>query len=241
MYNEFSNVYDRLVFDIDYENHSRIIKENVDFKESMNILEIGIGTGNMTKYFIENSKEYFGLDPSVEMLEIASNKLIGYSNVKYLNIGIEDLETNEYFDFAFSTLDTINYLKDLETVKKSFENVYNSLKHGSYFSFDVNSLDKIENVLGDNSYVYEYENIFYTWQNEYDFENKEVDMILDFFVEEEGVYKRITEYQHQKYYSPDILKEMLSEIGFNNFKIKDFDTGEEIEEFTQRILITCQK
>lgn len=241
MYNEFSNVYDRLVFDIDYEYHSRIIKENVDFKESMNILEIGIGTGNMTKYFIENSKEYFGLDPSVEMLEIASNKLIDYSNVKYLNIGIEDLETNEYFDFAFSTLDTINYLKDLETVKKSFENIYNSLKHGSYFSFDVNSLDKIENVLGDNSYVYEYENIFYTWQNEYDFENKEVDMILDFFVEEEGIYKRITEYQHQKYYSPDILKEMLSEIGFNNFKLKDFDTGEDIEEFTQRILITCQK
>lgn len=241
MYNEFSNVYDRLVFDIDYENHSRIIKENVDFKESMNILEIGIGTGNMTKYFIENSKEYFGLDPSVEMLEIASNKLIDYSNIRYLNIGIEDLENKDYFDFAFSTLDTINYLKDYGTVKKSFENIYNSLKHGSYFSFDVNSLDKIENVLGDNSYVYEYENIFYTWQNEYDFENKEVDMILDFFVEEEGVYKRITEYQHQKYYSPDILKEMLSEIGFNNFKIKDFDTGEDIEEFTQRILITCQK
>ena len=241
MYNEFSNVYDRLVFDIDYENHSRIIKENVDLKENMNILEIGIGTGNMTKYFIENSKEYFGLDPSVEMLEIASNKLIDYSNIRYLNIGIEDLDSKDYFDFAFSTLDTINYLKDLETVKKSFENIYNSLKHGSYFSFDVNSLDKIENVLGDNSYVYEYENIFYTWQNEYDFENKEVDMILDFFVEEEGMYKRITEYQHQKYYSPDILKEMLSEIGFDNFKIKDFDTGEDIEDFTQRILITCQK
>lgn len=241
MYNEFSNVYDRLVFDIDYENHSRIIKENVDYKEDMNILEIGIGTGNMTKYFIEDSKEYFGLDPSVEMLEIASNKLIEYSNIKYLNIGIEDLKMNEYFDFAFSTLDTINYLKDLEIVKKSFENIYNSLKIGSYLSFDINSLDKIENVLGDNSYVYEYENIFYTWQNEYDYENREVDMILDFFVEEEGMYKRITEYQHQKYYSPEILQEMLTEIGFRNFRIKDFDTGEELGEFTQRILITCQK
>ena len=241
MYNEFSNVYDRLVFDIDYENHSRIIKENVDYKEDMNILEIGIGTGNMTKYFIEDSKEYFGLDPSVEMLEIASNKLIEHSNIKYLNIGIEDLETNEYFDFAFSTLDTINYLKDFETVKKSFENIYNSLKSGSYLSFDINSLDKIENVLRDNSYVYEYENIFYTWQNEYDYENREVDMILDFFVEEEGVYKRITEYQHQKYYSPEILQDMLSEIGFRNFRIKDFDTGVDVEEFTQRILITCQK
>ncbi|MEJ8751335.1 class I SAM-dependent methyltransferase [Lagierella sp. ICN-221743] len=241
MYNEFSSIYDKLVFDIDYENHSRIIKENVDFKENMNILEIGIGTGNMTKYFIGNSKEYFGLDPSVEMLEIASNKLIDYSNIRYLNIGIEELEIKDYFDFAFSTLDTINYLKDYETVKKSFENVYDSLKHGSYFSFDVNSLDKIENVLGDNSYVYEYENIFYTWQNEYDYENKEVDMILDFFVEEEGAYNRITEYQHQKYYSTEILKEMLKEIGFSNFKIKDFDTGKDIEEYTQRILITCQK
>lgn len=241
MYNEFSNVYDRLVFDIDYENYSEIIKQNIDFKENMSILEIGIGTGNMTKYFIENSKEYFGIDPSAEMLEIASNKLIEYSNVKYLNIGIEDLEVNEYFDFAFSTLDTINYLKDYGTVKKSFENVYNSLKYGSYFSFDINSLDKIENVLGDNSYVYEYKNIFYTWQNEYDYESKEVDMTLDFFVEEDGRYNRITEYQHQKYYSPKILKEMLAEIGFKNIIIKDFDTGEEIEEFTQRILIVCQK
>lgn len=241
MYNEFSSVYDRLVFDIDYENHSRIIKENVDFKENMNILEIGIGTGNMTKYFIENSKEYFGLDPSVEMLEIASNKLIDNSNIKYLNIGIEELDIKEYFDFAFSTLDTINYLKDFEIVRKSFENVYNSLKEGSFFSFDINSLEKIENVLGDNSYVYEYENIFYTWQNEYDYENKEVDMILDFFVKEDGSYKRITEYQHQKYFSPEILKEILTEIGFKNFQIKDFDTGKNLEEYTQRILITCQK
>ncbi len=182
MYQDFAKIYDKLVYDIDYKNYSNIIKNNTNFRKDLRILEIGMGTGNMTKYFIDSSKEYFGLDPSIEMLEIASSKLMEYKNLRYLNIGVEELDFKNYFDFAFSTLDTINYIYDLEKIKDSFSRVYDSLKVGGYFTFDINSLDKIARVFGNNSYIYEYENIFYTWQNYYDSENKRVEMILDFLL-----------------------------------------------------------
>ncbi|WP_300409704.1 class I SAM-dependent methyltransferase [Lagierella sp.] len=241
MYQEFARIYDKLVFDIDYKKYSDIIKSNISYKTGLRILEIGMGTGNMTKYFIDSSKEYYGLDPSVEMLEVASSKLNEFKNLRYLNIGIEELEMDNYFDLAFSTLDTMNYILDIKMLNESFKRVYNSLKPGGYFTFDINSLDKIERVLGNNSYIYEYENIFYTWQNYYDDKEQKVEMILDFFIKERDRYIRITEEQIQKYHSPEELSKTLEEIGYNIIKIVDFDTGKDVKSTSQRILLICQK
>ncbi|MDO5018269.1 MAG: methyltransferase domain-containing protein [Lagierella massiliensis] len=241
MYEDFAKIYDRLTFDIDYENYQDIIKQNIKLKKGSNILEIGIGTGNMTKYFIDYAYKYLGLDPSSKMLEIASNKLSNNSNLTLLNIGIEELNYSEYFDFAFTTLDTINYLDSLELLKKSFTNVYNSLKKGAFFSFDLNSLNKIEKVLGNNCYIYEYENIFYTWQNFYDPILRKVNMVLDFFIQNDGKYERITEEQIQTYYSDEIIKKILEDIGFKNIIVKDLDTGQGVNQTSQRILIVSQK
>ncbi|MDL2311086.1 class I SAM-dependent methyltransferase, partial [Peptostreptococcaceae bacterium OttesenSCG-928-C18] len=45
-----------------------------------NILEIGIGTGNLTKKLDYDYEEYYGVDLSNEMLEIASNNLSNMRN-----------------------------------------------------------------------------------------------------------------------------------------------------------------
>lgn len=95
-------------------------------------------------------------------------------------------------------------------------------------------------IFGSNCYVYEYEDIFYTWDNFY--EDDLVDMHLNFFVENEnGSYDRIYEYQQERVYSIEEIKNMVSKSGFEEIKIYDEDDFSSIKEDSQRILISAVK
>lgn len=243
MYNEFSEIYDKLVFDIDYEFYSEILKKEISLAgiSPYRVLEIGIGTGRLTEYLIDGSKEYYGIDISSEMLEQTSSKFHNKDNLKLICGNIVDFKLEGYFDFAFTTLDTINYILEPSDLEKAFENIYDSLKDNSLFIFDINSENKLRDILGNNTYVYEYENIFYTWQSFLDEEVDIVDFVLDFFIEENGKYRRIIEEQSEKIYSTDFILSILDKIGFKNIKFKDFDTDDNIDEDTQRILFVASK
>ncbi|HHX70275.1 MAG: methyltransferase domain-containing protein [Miniphocaeibacter sp.] len=243
MYSDFAEIYNKLVFDIDYDFYYNTIKIELNKYNIIprNILEIGIGTGNLTKRMNFETDSYIGIDLSQKMLEIASNNLIGKKDISLLNANIIDFTLENSFDLAISTLDTINYILDEKELLLAFENVYNSLKKDSAFIFDINSENKLMEVLGNNTFVFEHENIFYTWQNFLDEEENIVDFVLDFFIEENGLYRRIREEQSEKIYSLDFIIELLKKVGFRNISFKDFDSGNKVNEKTQRILFTAIK
>ncbi|QQK07798.1 class I SAM-dependent DNA methyltransferase [Miniphocaeibacter halophilus] len=243
MYSDFAEIYNKLVFDIDYDFYYNTINVELD-KNSIvpkNILEIGIGTGNLTKRMNFETDSYIGIDLSQEMLEIASNNLIEKKDITLLNADISDFSLNNFFDLAISTLDTINYILEEDRLFSAFKNIYNSLKKDSAFIFDINSENKLKKVLGNNTFVFEYENIFYTWQNFLDEEENIVDFVLDFFIEENGLYRRIREEQSEKIYSVDYIMKLLKKAGFKNISYKDFDSGNKVTENSQRILFTAIK
>lgn len=243
MYSDFAEIYNKLVFDIDYDFYYNTIKIELNKYNIIprNILEIGIGTGNLTKRMNFETDSYIGIDLSQEMLEIASNNLIDKKDISLLNANIIDFTLENSFHLAISTLDTINYILDEKELLLAFENVYNSLKKDSAFIFDINSENKLREVLGNNTFVFEHENIFYTWQNFLDEEEFIVDFVLDFFIEENGLYRRIREEQSEKIYSLDFIIELLKKVGFRNISFKDFDSGNKVNEKTQRILFTAIK
>ena len=156
MYNEFADIYDKLVFDINYDFYFELINEVIDRKNisTDNILEIGIGTGKLTERISKKSKSYYGIDISEEMLSHASNKLKNFENINLICANIVDFKKEDYFNLAFSTLDTINYILNEEDLKKAFENIYNILKQNSLFIFDLNSENKLRNILGNNTFKY---------------------------------------------------------------------------------------
>ncbi len=243
MYSDFAEIYNKLVFDIDYNFYADTIKKEIEKNKIVpkNILEIGIGTGNLTKKIDYKVGSYIGVDLSSEMLEIASNKLTDKENLTLVNADIADFKMDNNFNVAISTLDTINYILDPKNLEKAFKNIYESLESDSVFIFDINSENKLIKVLGNNSYIYEYENVFYTWQSFYDEKEGIVDFVLDFFVEENGKYKRITEEQSEKVYSIKYITELLKRVGFAKVTFTDFDNNKEVEEETQRILFTAIK
>lgn len=241
MYNRFSEIYDKLVFDINYKNYSqnifKILKENQI--ESGDLLEIGCGTGNLT---VELSKGAFNItafDNSIEMLNIAYSKVVDFENVILIN---KDMYKFPYgkmnYDIIVSLLDVINYILDENKLYDLFSKIYTGLKNDGLFIFDLNSYNKLIEVLGNNTFVYEKDNIFYTWENRLD--GDLVNFHLNFFVKEKDKYSRIVENQVERYYSLEYIENILKQIGFKSVNYFDEDGGK-YKDKTQRILFYAKK
>lgn len=241
MYGEFSYIYDKLSFDIDYEGYAQNIKDLAkEYKiGSENMLELACGSGMLTHYFFEDFDRIDALDISTDMLNCFAEK---YDNDKVNLIYYDMVEyaKKDFYDLIVILLDSVNYVTNQDDLEKLFRNSYDNLKDDSLLVFDINSEMKMREIFGSECYVYEYEDIFYTWDNF--LEDNLIDMNLNFFVENpDGSYKRIEEYQQERIYSIDYVKSLLEKIGFTEIKIFDEDTMTDVNENTLRVLFSARK
>jgi ubiquinone/menaquinone biosynthesis C-methylase UbiE len=75
---------------IDYDQEYQLYCELIQKSKCKSVLEIGSGTGNLAKRFVENHWDYLGLDYSQSMIEIAlernpSSRFI-YGDMRYFNL-----------------------------------------------------------------------------------------------------------------------------------------------------------
>ena len=241
MYDEFSYIYDKLSFDLDYEKYADNIKKLVDKYniKKENMLELAAGSGMLTKYFFDDFDNIDALDISSDMLTVFANNY-DPDNVSLIHYDMVEFENENTYDLIVILLDSVNYVTEKEDLVKLFKNSYKNLKKGGLLVFDINSPYKIMEIFGSNCYVYEYEDIFYTWDNF--FEDDLVDMHLDFFIEnEDGTYRRVREFQQERLYEVEKVKDLISEIGFKDINIFDEDNMKEVREDSLRILFSCVK
>ena len=241
MYEDFSYIYDKLSFDLDYEGYANnILKLVEEYKiKKENMLELAAGSGMLTNYFFDEFISIDALDISPDMLNVFAEKYDN-DNVNLIYYDMVEFENPDKYDLIVILLDSINYVTDPKDLQKLFDNCYNNLKENGLLVFDINSEYKIKEIFGSNCYVYEYEDIFYTWDNFY--EDDLVDMHLNFFVEkEDGSYDRIYEYQQERLYTIDQVKKMVDKAGFLDIKAYDEDDFSKVKEDSQRILFSAVK
>ena len=241
MYKDFAYIYDKLSFDLDYEKYANNIKNLVEKNniKRENMLELACGTGMLTNHFFDFFEKIDALDLSQSMLEVFSKKF-QEEKVSLYNYNMVDFENENSYDLIVILLDSINYILDADDLKKLIENSFKNLKKGGLLIFDINSEYKMEEVFGSKSYVYEYEDIFYTWDNIKD--DDIIDMELNFFVEnEDGSYQRIIENQVERYYSVDFMKNILRKNNFSSIEIFDEDDMGKVKDDTLRILFKAIK
>lgn len=151
-----------------------------------------------------------------------------------------NFQNESSYDLIVILLDSINYILDENDLRKLIENSYKNLKNGGLLIFDINSEYKMKEVFGSKSYIYEYEDIFYTWDNIKT--DDIIDMELNFFVEnEDGTYQRIIENQVERIYSVDFMEKILRENNFSDIEIFDEDDMGKIKDDTLRILFKAKK
>lgn len=238
MYDDFSKIYDHLMEDVDYKNYYDNIKKHTSDKDIKSILELGIGTGNMTEYFYSEDISYTGFDISSQMIAICKEKF------PKLDLHCQDIIKTKFtgkYDLVFTSLDTFNYILDNNALSKLFMNIGDIIDDG-YFVFDINTPYKLIECMGNNQFVYENSDIFYTWVNQYYNDDNIIDFYIDFFIKEDnGLYKRVHEEQTQKVYNLDSIKFMLYNAGFSDVNIYDYDSGDNLLDKSLRALFIASK
>ncbi|KGF04917.1 class I SAM-dependent DNA methyltransferase [Anaerococcus lactolyticus] len=241
MYGEFSYIYDKLSFDIDYEGYAKNIKDLAKKYEigNENMLELACGSGMLTQYFFDDFERIDALDISTDMLNCFAEKY-DIDKVNLIYYDMVAFEQKNFYDLIVILLDSVNYVTNPADLEKLFRNSYDNLKDDSLLVFDINSEMKMREIFGSECYVYEYEDIFYTWDNY--MEDDLINMNLNFFVENpDGTYRRIEEYQQERIYGVDYVKTLLEKIGFTDIRIFDEDTLDDVNEETLRVLFSARK
>lgn len=238
-YSEFARVYDKLMTDVPYDKIADIIDSKIKVQNLKNniILDLACGTGTLTKHLSERGYEMIGADLSYEMLEIAREK---NPDVLFLNQSMDDFELYGTVGAIVCCLDSVNYLTEDESLRKMFKLCNNYTEPGSLLIFDINTKYKFENVLADNIYTYDSDDIFYVWENNYSPEEKLCDFYLNFFVKENDTYRRFDEIHTERMYTDKEITKTLKECGFEVIEKLDDFTGNSAKKTSERVMYICK-
>ena len=243
-YGEFADLYDQLMYDIDYEKWFLYIEEifKKNNKKPERILEMACGTGSLTKYFCESDYKVTCFDLSEEMLTVAYDKLSAYRNVKLLKQDMTELTLGDNkFEAIIAACDSINYITEDEDLLKVFKNAYDHLEDEGIFIFDINSYYKLKNIIGENIFVEDTEDIFYVWDNEFIEETDICNFYLTFFVREDDHYNRFDEMHSERAYENKDVRDKLNLAGFKDVKMYDNFTFNRIKDDSERIFFVAIK
>lgn len=238
-YKEFSQIYDLLMNDIDYEKWTSFLISKIGLNKNK-ILEAACGTGNITCVLSENNYKVTAFDLSEDMLMRAYDKLGRNRGVKLLNQNMIDFEIDDKFDAAICCCDGINYLKRDE-ILLFFNRINKHLNSGDKFIFDISTVYKYKTMYNEN-YVYDDGEVFYVWENMFNEDSNLVDIEINFFINDlKEKYDRITEIQTQYIYSVDEIQNILRCTGFDNIEIYDDYKDVAFNQESLRAVFCCIK
>ena len=243
-YNDFAFVYDALMGDVDYPKRSGYILKL--FKKFGSVptllLDVACGTGNFSMEFAKMGIEVIGTDMSEDMLSIAREKSQEEGlDILYLCQKAEELDLYGTVDGAVCCMDSINHITDKKNLAKAFSKISLFLEKDKLFIFDVNTIYKHKEVLGNNTFVLEEEGVFCVWQNEFCEKRCETAIKLDFFCECENGYNRSHEEFCERAYSQEELKNILKSAGFKVEAVFGDMTFKEPKEQDDRMFFVCRK
>lgn len=216
IYNNFAEVYDRLMYDVDYKKWADYIETlfQMNHIKPAIILDLGCGTGSFCIEMSKRGYEMIGLDRSVDMLSCAKQKTVKEGmDILYLNQDMAGFELYGTVDAIVCLMDSINYLVNKNDVKKLLKLVKNYLNPGGILIFDINSDYKFKEVFKDNVYYDIGDDVAYIWQNKYDNRRKLCEFILTFFVKENNMYRRYDEIHIERMYPVEELELLIEDSG----------------------------
>lgn len=215
MYNDFAYSYDTLMQDVDYQKRTDYICslfERFDHMPTL-MLDLACGTGEFSNRFAKKGVSVIGVDISYDMLSIAREKSAEQVNdILYLCQDATQLDLYGTIDGAICCLDSLNHITDYDKFCKAIERVSLFLEKDRLFIFDLNTEYKHREVLGNNTFVIDTDDVYCVWQNEYK-ENNTVEINLDFFTADGDAYYRSGESFCERAYTEKEIAAALEKAG----------------------------
>lgn len=245
-YEGFAEVYEELMDNVPYEDWAKRIvgllkKEKI---ENGLVLDLGCGTGSMTRLLAQAGYDMIGVDASEEMLAEAREQESDLSeehSILYLCQDMREFELYGTVQAVVSVCDSLNYILETEELVQVFRLVNNYLEAGGLFLFDMNMDCKFQEIAS-SCIAENRENVSFIWNNLYDETEKINEYELTLFLRgEDDRYEKKTEYHYERGYSIEEVKECLKEAGmefvaaFHDYEEKEA-TGE-----SRRVLFVARE
>jgi len=106
------------------------------------ILDVGCGTGQLARYFLDHQYRVTGIDLSANMLRHAEENARQYVEAGLARFILADasaFKLDARFGLVVSTFDALNHLESEASLRSCFKCVYDVLVSGGYFIFDLNT------------------------------------------------------------------------------------------------------
>ena len=244
-YEAFAYVYDNFMDNIPYEEWANyligLLKE-YGVSDGI-VVDLGCGTGSMTKLLAKAGYDMIGIDNSIDMLEIAREKMMdSEEQILYLLQDMREFELYGTVHAIVSVCDSMNYITEKEDLVQVFRLANNYLEPRGYFIFDMNTEYKYKMQLGDRTIAEDREDMSFIWENFYDEEQKLNEYSLSIFVQEkEDLYRKYEEVHYQRAYSLEEVKEAIKEAGMEFVAAYDAFTHKEPSSTSERMYIIARE
>lgn len=242
-YTSFASVYDLFMDNVPYEEWCAFLCKILAQHGITDgpILDLGCGTGKMTRLMSEQGYDMTGIDNAAEMLQIAAMEP-GEVPILYLLQDMQDLELDGCVRAVYSVCDCVNYVLDEEELQQAFSRVHEYLEEDGAFIFDVNTSYKYTKLLAENTFAESRDEGSFIWDNYYDEEERinEYDLTL-FIPEGDELYRRYTETHYQRNYETETLLKLLKNAGFTDICVYDDYTDAPLCEMSERAVFVAKK
>lgn len=243
-YTGFAEVYDLFMDNVPYQEWSSyligLLKE-YGVSDGL-VLELGCGTGKMTRLLAEAGYDMTGVDNSQEMLQIAREAGQEEDNILYLLQDMREFELYGTVKAVVSICDSMNYILEEADLLAVFRLVNNYLDPGGIFIFDLNTIYKYQELMGETTICENREEGSFIWDNFYEEAEHLNQYDLTFFIKEEnGLYRKYEETHFQRGYELEQVKILIEQAGMEFVASYDAFTREHIKEDSERIYIVARE
>lgn len=267
-YTAFAKVYDTLMENVPYETWalkldewirnygiSRPQRGAVDPLESERnlVLDLGCGTGIMTRLMYDKGYDVMGIDISPEMLDEArksEDERVNSSEedkIMYICQDMCEIDLYSTVGTVYSSCDSINYLLEDEEVMNCFSGVSKFLYPGGLFIFDFNTAFKYKNVIGSSVIAENNDDVSFIWENSFDESCNINECDLTLFIGHESgdgeayfdnLYEKNEEVHYQRGFTITEIRDFLERAGLT--VIKEFDEREVVEKSQDGMGTKCR-
>ena len=245
MYGSFAQVYDLFMDNVPYEDWKNYILRELK-KEKIDdglILDLGCGTGRMTRLLSYAGYDMIGVDMSEDMLMIARDASAQREeHILYLLQDMREFELYGTVRAVISVCDSMNYIMEEDELLTVFSLVNNYLDPGGLFLFDLNTVYKYEELLAENTICENRDEGSFIWENYYDSRERVNEYDLTLFIrEEDDLYRKYEEVHYQRAYPIETVKKLLSQAGMEFVGVYDVETGGAVRADSEKVYFVARE